>query len=464
MTDTATFGLYQKGLDHFRKTGLVSKNEECYRFFEGDQWYGLESGGERLPVYNIISPIVGYKVAMVADRRISVSLAPYSDERGALCRKVEGEIAKTLEHIRFDKRQWDILRDACVGGTAFTYFYKGEKGVEAELLDSTAVMLANEYERDIEEQDYILIVQRIPVERVRAQARANGIPAEQIAQIVPNNEDSCICVLKLWKEDGFVCFERATQTVTYHPATKIEGMHLYPVAKLSWNEKKGSARGIGEVAPIIPNQIEINRSMARSALALKNSAYPRLAYLAGSVANPTDLESIGAPIEVLGGAVSDLDSVLRYLEPSAVNPLVNTFTEGMIDKTRELSGVGQAVTGAVNPENASGAAILAAREAAALYMNAPTSAFLDFAERVAHIICDILCAYGTLEESARALMERVRVDVARCDAVSKAAAEAALSSLLEAGHISFEEYVGALDADSATPTHKLLTIIKNRKA
>ena len=41
------------------------------------------------------------------------------------------------------------------------------------------------------------------------------------------------------------------------------GLTLYPVAGMVWVKKKGSARGVGEAGPLIANQIEINKMLAR---------------------------------------------------------------------------------------------------------------------------------------------------------------------------------------------------------
>ena len=48
----------------------------CCRFYEGDQWYGVEKSGERLPKYNFIRPSVDYKVSMVANNNMSIHYSP----------------------------------------------------------------------------------------------------------------------------------------------------------------------------------------------------------------------------------------------------------------------------------------------------------------------------------------------------------------------------------------------------
>ncbi len=459
--ETDLWLLYKKHAEALDAMGEPERFEKAYRFYEGDQWYGLESGGETLPVYNMLAPLVKYKVATVADKRIAVSVIPALPKDAEICRKAEAELRKCFENISFSRKQWQLIQAACIAGTAFCYFYMGENGIEAELLDSPCVLLANEAEQEIEKQPYILISMRQPLEAIASEAAANGVSDEDIAKISADEEGLCACVLKIFKKSGTVCFAKATQECVYCPETEIKGLYTYPIAKLCWDSRHGLSRGIGEVTPLIPNQIEINRSMARMALSLKNSAYPKLAYLAGAVANPDDLDRVGTPIEVMGGAVSDLDGVLKYLQPGQVNTLALSFAEQMLSKTRELAGQNEAVTGSINPENASGAAIVAARDAAALYLSEPTSAFTDFTERAARIMLALSNAYGITDFSLTEFS--VAVEITRCDAYSKFAGETALESLLSAGHIGFEEYVNALEDDGSAPKAALLKIIAQRR-
>ena len=43
---TEAWKLYEKGRDHHNTINLYQDTEMAHRFYQGDQWYGLESGGE----------------------------------------------------------------------------------------------------------------------------------------------------------------------------------------------------------------------------------------------------------------------------------------------------------------------------------------------------------------------------------------------------------------------------------
>ena len=149
-----------------------------------------------------------------------------------------------------------------------------------------------------------------------------------------------------------------------------------------------------------------------------------------------------------------------------------TIMNNMINTTRELCGAGDAVTGQVNPELASGAAILAVREAATLNLNFAVSQLCRFIEDVALIWYDLLRAYHpaglTVEgqlipgKLLAVLEPRVRIDLSPSNPYSKFAQEQTLQNLLNAGYITFQEYVEALDDDANAPKEKLKLIVQNR--
>ena len=67
---------YQKCKDYLDKKSLIKKTDENWNFYIGDQWSGVEAGGERLPVLNFIEPVIKYKVGVVSQNLMT---AVYSD-------------------------------------------------------------------------------------------------------------------------------------------------------------------------------------------------------------------------------------------------------------------------------------------------------------------------------------------------------------------------------------------------
>lgn len=499
---TTVWRQYQQGCDYLSQQNIYAQTDENYRMYEGDQWYGLESGDERLPIYNIIAPIIKYKVAMVAQNGMSIhysSMNYQSTELHAqlteICEMLNKYAAGTWERMKLDKSSWDVILNACVAGNDYLYFYQDGDELKMEQIDNTNIYFSNEQERDIQKQKYILIASRRFVSDIREQAKQNGIKKEDLDLIQPdddterqagdsaknevkNDEGKCISILKMWKQDGCVHISRSVKNLIYQKDTRIDGMKLYPVAAMMWEQKKGSARSDGAVRFLIPNQLEINKGLARMALSVKKTAYPTLAVKVDAIENPAALDTVGATIEVNSQSVQDLDGIIKYIQPAQMGSAANNLMNDMISTTRDLAGAGDAVTGQINPEKASGAAIVAVRDAAALPLNAAVANYRQFVEDIALIWYDMWVAYHpngmtvTVEDMpvqipAEALQEMkidVRVDVSATNPYSKYAQEQTLENLMTAQRITFEEYVEALDDDAAAPKGKLMDILQKRQA
>lgn len=486
---------YEEGTALLSRDGFYDRSEECQYFYAGDQWRYLPTDGERLPVYNIIDPIVKYKTAVVAQNSLSINYNFDLSDRPELT-AISHQAAELLnqnarllwEQNQMDQKCWEAVEDGCVTGASYLYFYVQGGTLKSELLDGTNLIFADEQEQDLDAQPYILVVRRRAVGAIRREAEANGIPEEEIAKILPDQElpgrngtvgqennleenRKCISILKFYKKDGKVCFVQSTKGCVYHPETVLEGVRRYPIASFLWARRKGSCRGRGAVESLIPNQIAINKNLARMEIAIKRFAYPKLVYNAPRIQNAEDIEKIGASIAVDDPNVS-IGELISYVQPAGINGIAYNFMNNMINTTRELCGAGDAVTGQVNPELASGAAILAVREAATLNLNFAVSQLCRFIEDVALIWYDLLRAYhpaGLTVEGQRipgkllAVLEpRVRIDLSPSNPYSKFAQEQTLQNLLNAGYITFQEYVEALDDDANAPKEKLKLIVANR--
>lgn len=482
---------YREGTALLTRDGFYDRNEECRAFYAGDQWRYLPTDGERLPVYNVIDPIVKYKTAVVAQNSLTVNYSfdtadqPALSELSRRAAELLNRNARLLwEQNQMDQRCWEAVEDGCVTGGAYLYFYMQGGRLKSELLDGADLIFGDEQVQSVEEQPYILIVRRRAVAAVRAEAIANGIPPEEAERITADREGTesllentleehrkCTTVLKFYKKNGNVCFAEATKDCLYRPETVLEGVHRYPIASFIWARRKGSCRGQGAVEGLISNQIAINKNLARMDIAIKRFAYPKLVYNAPRIQNVEDIEKIGASIAVDDPNVS-IGELISYVQPASINAMAYSFMNNMITTTRELCGAGDAVTGTINPEQASGAAILAVREAATLNLNFAVSQLARFVEDVALIWYDLLRAYhpeGIAVEGQlipakllAALEPRVRVELSPANPFSKYAQEQTLSNLLSGGYISFEEYVEALDDDANAPKEKLRRILLNR--
>ena len=122
----ALWKLYEDGVEHHNRRNLFRNTEMAHRFFEGDQWTGLESGGENLPRYNFIQPTCEYKIAMVALKNMGIRYSPAGRaDRAAhqACKVLNKEAGRIWETTKMDRMMWEAVKEACIAGDTWLLFY-----------------------------------------------------------------------------------------------------------------------------------------------------------------------------------------------------------------------------------------------------------------------------------------------------------------------------------------------------
>ena len=297
-------------------------------------------------------------------------------------------------------------------------------------------------------------------------------------------------VYTFYKDNGTVHFSVATKWVTI--AEEIDtGITLYPIAHFNWEEKKGSARGEGEVRYLIPNQIEVNRTEVRRVLTVKYQAYPQKVVDITKISNPQALNTVGGTIKLAGQPVEDVHKVVGVLPPAQMSPDVKLLQDDLINITRDLAGAGDTATGQVDPESASGRAILAVQQASQAPMTEQKETCKNFIEDIARIDLEYFIVYSVngvdverevtdprtgessyeivhIPQSAlKELKATVKIDVTPKGVYDKFAQEQTIENLLLNGLFSPERigelkaYAKALPDDSVAPKLVILEIIED---
>lgn len=498
---------YQKGVMYNRSKGLYTRTEQNYDFYYGDQWRNAKLGDIQPIVQNIIKPIVKYKLGVIYQNHYEIVFNPNTyttQEEGfmidELCKVLNKHIAKVWELQQADKKIREASKDSCINdeGILHTYF---DKEIVPEVIDKNNIYYGNENSSDIQSQPYIIITYRLPVTEVRQIAEGLEIPDEKINLILPDSETNeqagykgitdevnpmCLVLLKYYKKDGKVFYTRTTKYVELEKEEPTN-MNLYPIAHYNWEEKKGSARGIGAVACVIPNQIEINKIDARRALSVKMGAFQKLVYNEDLVQNAKAITSVGGAIKIKGGAtVDDVRKAVGYISPSSMSSDATNLSTEMKQNTRDLEGAGDTATGNVDPTQASGRAILAVQQASQQPLSEQVENYKTFVEDIARIWFDMWKAYeingmnvmfeqkdseGNIVEQPgiipyeqlEQLEPNIKVDITPKTPYDIYAQEQSLENLFLSDKITFEEYVEALPEGSAMPKTVLEKIIKRRK-
>lgn len=513
--ETPIWQLYEKGRNYHRRIGIYTDTDRNYRMYNGNQWDGAKLGDVEPVQKNFIKPIVKYKISVIHDNLYAIN---YSSQNFK-----NREFAKVSEHYcdmlnRYAHRIWEadkmdfkgrrITKDAAINDEGIMYVGFDEEELKPvnEIFKKNDIYYGNENDDDIQSQPYILMRKRMPLSNAIELALANGMSESKIEFIKGDNDtfeesgeaakeelDNMVTlVYKLYKKNGTVHYSIATRWIEIVEDVDI-GIKLYPIAHFNWEEKEGSARGEGEVRYLIPNQIEVNKTEMRRVVTVKSQAYPHKVVDISKVSNPQALDTVGGTIRTNGQPVEDVRKIVGTIPPAQMSPDVKQLQEDLIQVTRELAGAGDTATGQVNPESASGRAILAVQQASQAPMTEQKESYKNFIEDIARIWLEYLMVYSVdgidLEEEItdeagnesvqvvrvpqsvlKELQATVKIDITPKSVYDKFAQEQTLENMLVQNMFNIQRlpelkaYVKALDDDSVAPKQKLLDIIEDMEA
>lgn len=421
---TEVWELYEHGRNFLRLMNVYSDTDKNYQFYNGDQWNGAKLDGIEKMQYNFIELIIDHKLGKLNANKWAMNFASDNFEREfrpiaqQVCDLLNKKAAKTWERDKMDGKVREFMEDAAVNSEGIIYSDYDEENQTPinEVLEKGNVQYGNEQSEDIQTQPYIIISKRMSVIETQEYARANGVSEEQIRYIIgdkdsfesPGNDAKwekdpmCTVVTKMWKENGTVWFAKSTKYLEIKKPTDSR-LTLYPLVHFVWKHKKGSARGEGEVKYLIPNQIEVNKTLARVALSIKQNAYPQKVADVSRIANPGALGQVGSTIKTTG-AVDNVANIFGYVQPAQMSGDVFKFMGDLISVTREMRSVNDIATGGFNPEDASGKAILAIQHAQEEPLTKQVFALKDAIEDLARVWLDMWTIYTPdgmkLEEEA----------------------------------------------------------------
>lgn len=494
-TETKTWLQYEAGKAYKRRIGLYETVRCNERFYRGDQWYGTGSDNNLpKPVFNIVRRISDYLTSSVSPGKVSVYYTgeklPYVNDGvmleriGKALKAMNANTAYRWEKCKMDSKVYRMISDAAISGDGVVYCYWDDRAEDygeysgdicTEVIDNVNLFLSDVNRADIQSQEYIILSGRDSVGKLRREAARYGVDKRDIAKIVPDDptdrqgdisypelegdeEVKATYLIKFWREDGYVCFEKSTRGCVLRRVKTL--CRLYPVAYFNWCPTKNSFHGTSPITGIIPNQKYINRSYAMVMKHLGDTAFSKVIYDKTRI--PEWSNEVGQAIAAMGTTnVSDAVSVV------GVGKLADgylDFLSNIISVTKELCNATDISLGNVTPTNTS--AILTVQEAAKIPLRLVRSAFYQCIEDIANIWADMMCAYCTNErimpmlcDDGTVSSQRIDFDLLR-DEILKAKVEVVdisnysssvtlsiLDKLLDGGHITAEQYLRRLPND-----------------
>lgn len=510
---TETWELYLKGQNFMRQLHIFTDTDKNYRMFSGNQWEGAKIEGIENAQYNFIETIVNYKVSTINQNLYTINYSSENYEKKRFyktaeetCKLLNRKAGKVWEKDQMDYKIRVLSEDSCVNDEGIMYVnYDTEtQSPVNEIISKNNIQYGNENNPDIQSQPYIILSKRVAVKELKEQLQAEGKETKYIVGDTENYEQAgqsakqekdpmCTIVTKLWKEKGKVHYSKATKYVDIVKDENTD-LTLYPVAHFNWKEKKGSARGEGEVRYLIPNQLELNKTLARMLLSTKQNAYPTKIVNIEKISNPSAINQVGGVIKVSGGAsVDDVSKVFNTIAPAQMSQDVAKTMSDLIGITRELKNSSEIATGGINPEDASGKAILAVQQASQQPMTKQLIGLKMCIEDIARIWLDMWVTYTpegmkleetetdpetgekstTIKQVPASVLEKlkasVKIDISPTSPYDKYAREMSLENLFKAGYFNPQKlgelklYAEALPDDSVMPKQDLLNIIEREE-
>ena len=358
--------LYEEGKSYNHSLDLYSKVNLNERFYRGDQWEGIASGGLPTPVFNLFRRIINYYISNLLSSAVARRYtfdSPYGDTMKITAEQAAGAVKKLNDIAlhRWKKLYMDdllssALYDAAITGDAVAYTFwdptvkTGQSftgDFRTVLLDNTNVFFGNPNSKDVKSQPYILIASRELVEDVKAVAAGHGRSKEEIALITGDSD--------------------------------------YPICFFNWTPIKNSWHGQAVATGMIENQIFINKAFAMVMKHMMDTAFSKVVYDSTIIDEWSN--RIGEAVAVSG----PVENVAKVLSPGQMQTGMLDVINLAIAHTKEFLGATDTALGDVKPTNTS--AILALQQAATQPLECIRRALYRFVADIGMVWLDFMLTY-----------------------------------------------------------------------
>lgn len=515
---------YNKSKNYMDKKNILVKTEKQWQMYAGKQWAAVEDsqGLENLPMLNFIKPTVDYKVSTIAQHSVTALFSDMGNGKetvqvpdgidpmtgSPMTRDVSlSEVVEKLntifgiswEKAKMNRIAWKNLKHSAIEADSYVYWGEGgDTRKTPQIIHNTQMHLGDENIVNIQDQPWLIIEERLEPALVKERARLAGVSKKDIDLIQPDKEMTTTLLNKeevkgkvtslLYMEKdvktGIVSAGRCTKNVMYQPLKPVQqvkggelyetGLTMYPIVPMIWLELPNDARGVSEVEQLIPNQLELNKTLARRSISIKMTAYPRLAYDDSSLANPEDLDKVGAAIKLNGGNSQAIGNMISYLAPQAMSGDAKQLSDELLSQTRTLAGASDAQLGNIDLSRVSGTAAQTIRDQQQVPLNEQVSMYQDFVENTALLWFELWKVFypdgidmdgvQITKKEIEAILPNVRVDIAEDTTLSKMATQQELTNLFNNNKITFKEYATAYPEHASIPKDTLMQIVAEREA
>lgn len=507
---TSDWQLYEAGRQYLGKLDppywdMIEANND---FYNDKQWRNISFDGDK-PVFNIIKRAISFFVASLTSNDVSVQLSslplaiPVAANGMDAISITQAELDNILERWNAPVRCREALTKAANNGDCAAHVYfdtdrepyggmlqtaKGE--IQIELVPGSAVIFGNANNPDPDVQPWIIVTGRDMVASLQDEAKrhrgSDGAVekdsdfADEEQQVEIDADDGgkarYILVYRKDKTTGTYTVSKSTRTCQIFRDVDT-GLKVAPIRWLRWEAQEGQYHGKALTTGLLPNQIVINQLMASVIFAIKMGAFPSMIYNADYIDEPSNEIGMAIPVRNMPLG-TNLSTAAAYLEPTQMSGFVLSVLDRIVALTKECIGLQDAAVGNVNPEQASGTAIVATAKQAIVPLENIRAALYEWVEGIARVVVEMMGVnYGMREivvhkdgeesiitfdfSQMAGLWMRVRADVGASSYWSEIIQQQTLDNLLSGSRIEFIDYLERIPDTSFPRKQELIDQLRS---
>ena len=429
---------YLDGVKYQQSMGFTTDFPKFISFKEGDQWAAVTENTKNLPrpVFNITEMFIRAKRAAITNQGLSLTYTPLEvfDDEEMQTRAEQGakdftDFAKIMwENLDQEELNNEFVDDSVTVGTGILHYYwnpnknggnqlKWNGDMQGEVLDALNVFVSNPQRRKIQDQEWVIIQDRMTIGEAKELARREGIAEEYIKLIgADNNEsgeytsetkevtenDKITVLIKYFKKDGAVYYSKSTSSMVIVEdralTPEIEGatfkMSLYPIALMPCIRRKKCIYGLGIAQDVIAINKAINQLKAMQLLNAIQCGNPAL------VTRPN---AIRQKITNQGGQIitdySPNGDGIRYMQPPNFSTIFSQLGNEMFELARTTTGVTDVSTGETLGANMAASAIIALQNQAKTPIKELQNRYFSAIKEVGDIWLEFFKAYYNMDRN-----------------------------------------------------------------
>ena len=429
---------YLDGVKYQQSMGFTTDFPKFISFKVGDQWAAVTENTKNLPrpVFNITEMFIRAKRAAITNQGLSLTYTPLEvfDNEKMQARAEQGakdftDFAKIMwENIDQEELNNEFVDDSVTVGTGILHYYwnpnkkggnqlKWDGDMQGEVLDPLNVFVSNPQRRKIQDQEWIIIQDRMTIGEAKELARREGVAEEYIKLIgADNNEsgeytsetkevtenDKITVLIKYFKKDGAVYYSKSTATMVIVEdralTPEVEGsafkMSLYPIALMPCIRRKKCIYGLGIAQDVIAINKAINQLKAMQLLNAIQCGNPALV---------TKPNAIRQKITNQGGQIitdySPNGDGIRYMQPPNFSTIFSQLGNEMFELARTTTGVTDVSTGETLGANMAASAIIALQNQAKTPIKELQNRYFSAIKEVGDIWLEFFKAYYNMDRN-----------------------------------------------------------------